>query len=147
MILTIMEIDFENDEDSFIEHKKQMRCASHTLNLIASCDAVKTRLQSSAYKRAYDLAMSKIKALWNKLSDRGTKSCDTVEDVCGFRFPTPGETCWNAQFDCISFDSGPFRAYRYSITGTHPIDSELKYSRAARASVEPDTPSNHQGNR
>lgn len=50
------------DDDIMLPH--HYRCASHTLNLIATKDSEKA-LQDTAYKRMYHVTFAKLTTLWN----------------------------------------------------------------------------------
>lgn len=57
------------------ELPNQIRCASHTLSLIAKCDS--RSISDRTYSKLYDTAFEKLHALWNKVS-RSTKAVEIV---------------------------------------------------------------------
>ena len=65
--------------DIFLQ--KHTRCASHTLNLVATNDfqGIKAA-DSGTYKCLIRSALAKCSKLWNCVS-RSTKACDTVEAI------------------------------------------------------------------
>jgi len=80
---------------------KHMRCASHTLNLIATNDFDKiVTADSGTYKRLIRSSLAKCSKLWTNVS-RSTKSSDTVAEIIGLSLRSPGETRWNATYDAI----------------------------------------------
>lgn len=97
-----------------------IRCASHTLNLLARAD-VETVLKScsKAFQSKFDHSMKKIQDLWNKCG-RSTKAaefctqiigitfpvisityCCTYITITGRQLPTPCATRWNSFFDSL----------------------------------------------
>jgi len=86
-------------ESSFLP--KHMRCASHTLNLVASTDFNKLVAdESNRCKRLIQSAFAKCSQLWNNVS-RSTKSSDSAVEILGISLRTPGETRWNSTFDAV----------------------------------------------
>ena len=80
---------------------KHMRCASHTMNLLATNDFQKIiSADSGSYKRLIRSAMAKCSKLWTNVS-RSTKAADTVEAITKLSLRSPGETRWNATYDAI----------------------------------------------
>lgn len=79
---------------------KQIRCANHSLNLIAAVDSKSAR-SADNYKRSYDRAMSKVQALSNAVNT-STKSADIVEDTIGVTFLNPTCTRWSSDFTAVS---------------------------------------------
>lgn len=116
-----------HSESSLSENDKfylpnNIRCASHTFNLLATTDFEKAVSVSPQFRKSHHCAMGKTKNLWNKLS-RSSKSADEAADILGkllnsdrtfqipFKYfnsnrlgrqlPTPGETRCNAIFDSL----------------------------------------------
>lgn len=75
------------------------RCASHTLNLVATSDC-KQAFNNGTYKKHYRSALAKCQALWNKFG-RFAKAKEAVEELCGILLIRPVETRWNSLFDAI----------------------------------------------
>lgn len=78
---------------------KQVRCANHTLNLVASVDSLSAR-KDDRYKRLYDRAMGKIQALSNAVN-RSTKHADAVEEIIGVTFLNPTCTRWMSDYMAV----------------------------------------------
>jgi len=86
------------DDDITLPH--HYRCASHTLNLIATKDSEKA-LQDTAYKRMYHVTFGKLTALWN-FTHRSTLASDEVEAICNMKLIVPCPTRWNSFYDSIN---------------------------------------------
>lgn len=80
---------------------KHMRCASHTLNLVATTD-VKNAVanDTGTFKRLYRSTMAKCSNLWTHVS-RSSKSSDVLESIINVSLRAPGETRWNSTYDAI----------------------------------------------
>uniref|UniRef100_T1IRW0 HAT C-terminal dimerisation domain-containing protein n=1 Tax=Strigamia maritima TaxID=126957 RepID=T1IRW0_STRMM len=78
-----------------------LRCASHTLNLVATTDAEKALIKSSTYKTICRLAFSKASNLWNKYS-RSTKAADIIRSIANCALIVPSDTRWNSYYNAIS---------------------------------------------
>jgi hypothetical protein len=76
-----------------------MRCAAHTLNLVATADADKA-LKDTAFKNACRKAMAKAQGLWNAQS-RSTQFADIIEEEFERRLVVPNATRWNSVYDSI----------------------------------------------
>lgn len=57
----------ETDDEGIHDLPKHWRCAAHTLNLVATCDAEKA-ISDHNYKKANRCAFAKAVSLWNKQS-------------------------------------------------------------------------------
>ena len=75
------------------------RCASHTLNLVATSDC-KQAFDNATYKKHYRSALAKCQALWNKFG-RSAKAKEAVEELCGILLIRPVEKRWNTLLDAI----------------------------------------------
>lgn len=76
-----------------------MRCAAHTLNLVATTDASAAMLDSK-FKTASRKAMGKAQALWNAQS-RSTVMADIIQAELKRRLVVPNATRWNATYDAV----------------------------------------------
>jgi hypothetical protein len=76
-----------------------MRCAAHTLNLIATVDA-ELALQDEEFKSAYRKAMDKARGFWNAQC-RSTVSADAIKQELGRRLVVPNTTRWNSTYDAV----------------------------------------------
>ena len=91
----------EDDSNEFraVEIDNLRRCASHTLNLVATSDC-KQGFDNATYKKHYRSALAKCQALWNKFG-RSAKAKEAVEELCGILLIRPVETRWNSLYDAI----------------------------------------------
>ena len=64
---------------------EHIRCASHTLNLLAKTDFQKAIESQPHYKSSFDAAMNKISRLWTRIS-KSTLASDQVQDMLGKSF-------------------------------------------------------------
>ena len=76
-----------------------MRCAAHTLNLVASADADKA-LKDSTFKTVSRRTMAKAQGLWNAQS-RSVPAADKIYEVLRKRLVVPNATRWNSTFDSV----------------------------------------------
>ena len=74
-------------------------CASHTLNLIATHDADKTKADN-AYKKVYYSTLGKCSSLWNKWS-RSVHAAEVIKDGLEVSLVVPNDTRWNSQYDAL----------------------------------------------
>ncbi|XP_024869998.1 uncharacterized protein LOC112453440 [Temnothorax curvispinosus] len=83
-----------------IELSKHLRCASHTLSLVATTDFTKALKQNSVASKIHHTAMGKCTMLWNM--SRRPKTSEKIVDFLGksLKYPTP--TRWNSLFDALS---------------------------------------------
>ncbi|CAD6208102.1 GSCOCG00012722001-RA-CDS, partial [Cotesia congregata] len=75
------------------------RCASHTLNLIASTDIVKAINTDADLKRKHESVLKKCKTLWKLL--RSAKKRETLKSILGVSIQKPVITRWNLTYDCF----------------------------------------------
>jgi len=94
------ETNADMDDDFPHMRAKQIRCANHTLNLVAAVDSRAARVDDK-YKRTYDNAMAKVQALSNAVN-KSVKHADVVEDVVGITFLNPTCTRWSSEFAAVS---------------------------------------------
>lgn len=90
--------DMEDHED-FPVLPSHIRCGNHTLNLVASSDAVKAR-RDKVYMRNYDRAMGKVKALSNALS-RSPQMNEIFEESTSKTFIQSCTTRWWSEFNSV----------------------------------------------
>ena len=84
---------------------KHMRCAAHTLNLVATADAGKAIKPQSPLRSAYRRAMSKAQSLFN-LQNRSTPAADAIKKEIGRRLLVPNATRWNSTYDAVKVLNG-----------------------------------------
>lgn len=80
---------------------QHMRCAVHTLNLIATTDVrgfLKT--DKSTCRKLYRSAMEKCYKLWS-LFNHSTVAADCVEQAVNLSLKPPVDTRWNSTFDAV----------------------------------------------
>ncbi len=79
-----------------------IRCAAHTLNLLATTDVdAIVETFPIPLKQLYTMmSMKKANDIWNK-SNRSIKSAELCEQVIGRYLPTPCKTRWNSSYDAL----------------------------------------------
>lgn len=101
--VTVHEIEVSNTLDNdnrTIMLPAHIRCASHTLNLIATTDC-KNAIQSNLTLRTrHTQVFSKCNILWAKAGR--PKSAEIIKVVLGHTLSYPGITRWNSYFDSVS---------------------------------------------
>lgn len=104
----VMDVDEPSNDDqaSYLEDcdlsrvlPKHLRCASHTLHLIASVDMLKIIKASSYLSAAHFGALEKCTALWNVL--RSPKSSEKMNEYLEKSLIRPVITRWNSMFDAL----------------------------------------------
>ncbi|XP_043271244.1 zinc finger BED domain-containing protein 4-like [Venturia canescens] len=78
---------------------KQLRCASHTLNLVSAVDILKIIKSSDYLSAKHFAAMEKCMNLWNAL--RSPKSREIFHEHVGAALPRPVVTRWNSLYDAL----------------------------------------------
>jgi hypothetical protein len=76
-----------------------MRCAAHTLNLVATVDTEQA-MEDEDFKIAYKHAMDKARGLWNAQC-RSTLSADNFKQELGRKLVVPNVTRWNSTYDAV----------------------------------------------
>lgn len=99
-VLTLRQFSESFEEFDELQLPNHERCATHTLHLIASQDMDKARSQSNSYKKMYDTAMAKCRAVWN-LCSRSPKACEIYLESTGKSPTYPCPTRWNSYYNCI----------------------------------------------
>jgi len=90
----------DNESDELITLPPHKNCSNHSLNLVASSDALSARGDKS-YQRSYDRAMAKVQALSNAVS-RSPKMNDTVQEITGKTFLKPTCTRWCSEYYSVA---------------------------------------------
>lgn len=100
-IMTSAGHDEVENPDTHLYLPKHLRCASHTLNLVATTDLQNIVAKSTGqYKSVLRSSMAKCSKLWSNVS-RSTKSSDILESIVGISLRSPGETRWNSTYDAV----------------------------------------------
>lgn len=90
----------KSDSDSTIILSKHFRCASHTLNLIATSDCMKAISANLVVRTKHMFAIDKCRKLWKRAKRPGT--AEIIMGVLGHTLSCPGDTRWNSYYDSIS---------------------------------------------
>ena len=98
--LNLNDLDDTNEHHAELDYSlsKQVRCASHTLSLVATTDAKKA-LKTSSFSSINHTTMGKCSSLWNK-SGR-PKSAEIIKEVIGCQLRLPCVTRWNSLYDSL----------------------------------------------
>jgi len=86
----------QNPEYSLPPHH---RCASYTLNLVATRDSEKA-LSDVIYKKQMRSSFAKMQGLWNKQS-RTSVVADTIHDALNVYINVPNTTRWNSTYNAV----------------------------------------------
>jgi len=92
-----------NEGDQIILLPHHLRCASHTLSLIATSDfeiRILKAIKSLPVNRLHLAAIEKCNFLWNM--SRRPKSAEVIKSILGCSLIYPCTTRWNSLFDSIS---------------------------------------------
>ncbi|KAL7290827.1 hypothetical protein TKK_0015566 [Trichogramma kaykai] len=85
--------------DECIILSQHFRCVSHTLNLIATTDAMKVIHSSSKLKRIHTSVISKCEVLWKSL--KSVQKREKLKDYFGECLQKPNATRWNSLNSCL----------------------------------------------
>lgn len=77
-----------------------MRCAAHTMNLVATKDTKDIIKDDKKFSKVYNTAMNKARKLWFK-QGKSPLSADKIEKHFTKRFKTPVKTRWNTWYDSV----------------------------------------------
>ncbi len=78
---------------------KNIRCAAHTLSLVAKKDSRKAE-HDRDYKRLSRALFAQLQGLWN-LQARSTQKSDDILEILGSKLIIPNETRWNSFYDAL----------------------------------------------
>ncbi|EFN74674.1 hypothetical protein EAG_05270, partial [Camponotus floridanus] len=113
-----------NNNNFLLPH--HLRCASHTLNLLATTDFFNA-LKGSTASRIHYSVFGKCTALWN--ASRGPKSSEIIHDALGCSLTYPCPTRWNSLYDAT------IQLLKYK---TKLNDLNLKLNLCAFKEIEPE---------
>ncbi|CAD6229122.1 GSCOCG00012088001-RA-CDS, partial [Cotesia congregata] len=85
-------------EDKLPRH---FRCASHSLNLVATTDCLKAINNSKTLKKKYFNVIGKCSSLWKSL--RSPKTSESLKSYLGVSLKRPVVTRWNSTYDYFKF--------------------------------------------
>ncbi len=86
-----------SEEGGLYRLPEHLRCAAHTMNLVATVDVRHVLENDSLHKSAID---QKANDLWKK-QRASTKAVDIIHKQIGRRLVTPGQTRWNSKYDAL----------------------------------------------
>jgi hypothetical protein len=85
------------EEGGLYKLPEHLRCAAHTMNLVATTDVRNVLENDSLHKSAID---QKANDLWKK-QRASTNAVDIIVKQMGRRLVTPGQTRWNSKHDTL----------------------------------------------
>jgi len=98
--LQFVEVDENSDNNvQYSPLAYHQRCATHTLNLIASTDINKIIKDNATLKKLHHPALAKCTLLWN--ASRRPKTAETIFSILGFKLSYPCITRWNSLYDAL----------------------------------------------
>lgn len=97
--INIPDVDDENRSENSIVLPNHLRCASHTLNLLATTDFEKL-IRGTAVSRVHHPAFGKCTSLWNL--SRRPKSSEVISETLGCSLSYPCPTRWNSLYNATS---------------------------------------------
>jgi hypothetical protein len=86
-----------SEEGGLYRLPEHLRCAAHTMNLVATVDVRHVLENDSLHKSAID---QKANDLWKK-QRASTNAVDIIHKQIGRRLVTPGQTRWNSKYDAL----------------------------------------------
>lgn len=90
----------ESDNQTNILLPNHFRCVTHTINLIATTDIIKTLNNSHSLRSKHTAIMNKCSLLWNKCGR--PKSAEVIKETLGHYLSYPGVTRWNSYYDALA---------------------------------------------
>lgn len=97
---TITTTGEDEQELSNIQLPRHQRCISHTINLIATTDLMKSINKSLAMRSRHTNILNKCSQLWTKAGR--PKSAEIIKEILGHHLSYPGITRWNSHYDSIN---------------------------------------------
>ncbi|XP_071581983.1 uncharacterized protein [Temnothorax nylanderi] len=94
-----IQIDNEFSNECDAKLPRHIRCASHTLNLIAKTDVLKAIKNCKRLNSKHNNVMHKCTAIWKSL--RSPKFNENLKAYLGIALQRPVVTRWNSSYDCI----------------------------------------------
>ncbi|XP_061477277.1 uncharacterized protein LOC133381813 [Rhineura floridana] len=94
------------DSGEYFVLPPHQRCASHTLNLVATQDIEAMLSDSSktsplgSFKKHFRSLMGKCSKLWSKQS-QSAQIAEYIHEQCGMYLKVPNKTRWNSTFDAL----------------------------------------------
>lgn len=98
--LSFETLNSEGDHEKYLPLPKHYRCASHTLNLLATSDANSVINSNASLRTKHEKVLKKCSILWNKASK--PKSAEIIKAVLGHTLSYPCVTRWNSFYKSIS---------------------------------------------
>lgn len=89
----------DQDNNSEILLSNHLRCASHTLSLLATTDFQNILKKTPSISRIHHPCFAKCTALWN--ASRRPKSSEQIHETLGCQLMYPCPTRWNSCFDSV----------------------------------------------
>jgi hypothetical protein len=86
-----------SEEGGLYKLPEHLRCAAHTMNLVAIVDVRNVLEKDSLHRSAID---QKANDLWKK-QRASTNAVDIIVKQMGRRLVTPGQTRWNIKYDAL----------------------------------------------
>jgi len=91
----------QEEANTFIQLPPHLRCASHTLDLIAKIDVDKMVQNSdTTFKKCYRKALGKCSSLWTK-QNMSNLVAEKIHDTLEVYLKTPNKTRWNCTYDSL----------------------------------------------
>lgn len=95
--------NFDDDEDEFFDYGSlpaQLRCISHSFNLLGSDFEKKLKELLPKCFEIYNNSYRKLKRFW-EVNSRSTVAHEIIQNICKRSFPYPSTVRWNGQFDAV----------------------------------------------